>query len=154
MDSLDLELAFASFPVRLAGKEYTLREMNGEDADAATNDVISRLKTDGKTVSSVKDLRARFLSMCLFDQGTGQKVPMAHIRTWPTTVIAKLYKRGQQLNGMDDSEKSSAKADDLEPIVSMIETDRVNEALDSLKAIVEGLRRKDAEKEEADTKND
>jgi hypothetical protein len=94
-------------------KEYTLREMNGEQRDKYQSLVATRARTDsqGRPVGlkSYDDLTATLISYCLMDKGTNQQVSVKAIQQWGSKSQMTIFKMCQELNGMDDDAEEKAK---------------------------------------------
>jgi hypothetical protein len=95
-------------------KKFTLREFVGKDRDAWFNFLGQRATiVDGK-VAEVKDfsgLQSHLLSLCMHDE-KGDKVTEEFIQdNLKATVIEKLFRAAQKLNGLDIGAEEQAKND-------------------------------------------
>jgi len=90
---------------------YRLQEMSGWDRDQHT--AWSRSKTelvDGVRVTKdFNDLEAMLISRCLFDEETGEKVPLEEIRKLPSHVQHTLSEICYALNALTTEEEDEAK---------------------------------------------
>lgn len=152
MQSNDAPLVFDDLsrreePVRIAGKEYVLRE--GTEADVAkwTNSHTAAAKiVDGKLagIGNVADNRKLLVHLCLFEpisdgQGnqTGERnVPLPVIAAWPHRVVDPIFERAKKLCGVGEDraltrEELRAKIAELQEQLAKVEgtdSDSVAEA--------------------------
>ncbi|MFA5376327.1 MAG: hypothetical protein WC455_11335 [Dehalococcoidia bacterium] len=98
-------------PVKLSGKDYSLREASGDAATKFANARLSCIKLgpDGKpqTVRGIADVEPLLVSLCLFDE-SGKNVPEATVRSWPARVQKVLYDRAKEMSHLDDLETEAA----------------------------------------------
>jgi hypothetical protein len=104
---------FKSLPIKISGRDYTLKEIDGTQRDAYLNDMASRMKfEDGKPagIKNFTGLQSKLLSMCLFDPD-GKPVPQAVINKWPSSLQAALFDEARKLSGLDKEAGEEAKND-------------------------------------------
>ena len=98
-------------PVKLSGKDYSLREASGDAATKFANARLNCIKLgpDGKpqTVRGIADVEPLLVSLCLFDE-TGKNVPEATVRSWPARVQKVLFERAKEMSHLDDLETEAA----------------------------------------------
>ena len=96
-------------------KEYTIKEMVGTEFGKWRTAMATRLKVspDGKPlgVRDFKGMEASLISKCLYDE-TGQPVPERVIEAWPTAAQQELFRKCQEINGMDKDEEDDKKGKD------------------------------------------
>lgn len=105
-DTLDLR----EVSVCIAGKNYTLREANGEAARRYRNTVLkaARLGPDGKPVSidGMADAEMVLINQCLIDH-SGRMTPIAVLAGWPSHILKKLFVRIQEISDLKESEEDT-----------------------------------------------
>lgn len=91
-------------PVRVDGKDYVIRELDGQG-------LTKWRKMDGSTITvqedgtasmtgiNIKDPEVELLSLCLFDD-QGRVVPRTLIQTWPSRALQGLFKIAQDVSGL------------------------------------------------------
>lgn len=114
-----------SAPVKISGREYVLREADGEAAIAYRDASVRAAKfTDGKLsgADGLAAAEAMLVSRCLFPVGDGGKVaetPVTErfVRSLPNRVFKRLYEKVKEVSdiGTDDGTdpKDQALADAL-----------------------------------------
>lgn len=117
-----------SVPVRIAGKDYVLRETTGDASCKWRNALLAatKLGSDGKptSLSGMADSEPLLVSLCLFevyDQGGERKersVPLGVVRAWPYRLVKALFNRAKQISHLDEEQESE------EALLSRMEADR------------------------------
>jgi hypothetical protein len=106
-DTLDLR----ETPVKIAGKDYVLREANGEAARKFRNAVIkaARFNAEGKAerLEGAADAELVLINECLVD-ASGRKTPIAVLAGWPNRVLRALFQEAKRLSDLDEPESSLA----------------------------------------------
>jgi hypothetical protein len=105
-DSIDLQ----EVPVQIAGKNYTLREANGEAARRYRNALLrsAKLGPDGKPVSldGMADAEMVLVNECLIDK-SGRKTPIQVLGSWPASVIKKLFNKAYAMSDLKEGEEDT-----------------------------------------------
>lgn len=101
-------------PVKIAGKDYVLREAGEAFASKYQNALMSSTKvvegTDGNksaTVQGISDTEALLVSLCLFEIGQNNSkvnVNVNTIRTWPHRVVKPLFQKAEEISGLGANE--------------------------------------------------
>lgn len=121
MDPLVFEtIEIQKVPVKIAGKDYELRELNGKQRDAYLTKNNARMRfIKGKPagLTSFDGVQTDLLVECLFDVETNKAVPVAVIQTWPASIqdalfeaARKLSKLGKEAEAKDPDEDDDTKA--------------------------------------------
>lgn len=106
--------AQAEEPIKIKGRDgvvrdYTLREMDGDDLGRWMNAIHERLsekkgskfRGNGHAKTDYRGMHADLISLCLYD-ADGKRVSKDVIRKWPASLQSTLFKKSQRLNGLDD----------------------------------------------------
>jgi hypothetical protein len=105
-DTIDLQ----EVPVQIAGKNYTLREANGEAARRYRNALLrsAKLGPDGKPVSldGMADAEMILVNECLIDK-SGRKTPIQVLGSWPANVIKKLFNKAYAMSDLKEGEEDT-----------------------------------------------
>lgn len=95
-------------------KSWTLRELDGTERNKFLNKMASRVKigAGGKAVGikSFDGFQADLLKMCLFDEN-GEAINIEDIEALPSSTQQELFKKAQQLCGLDKDEEKDEKND-------------------------------------------
>ena len=113
MNELEFTLKLEEIPVILDGKEYTLRELTGQQRDAYMDDMNKRMRyVGGKAEGFTKfeGLQAGLLAKCLFDS-EGKNVSEKTIQMYPSHVVQALFAKAQELSGLNESGAEEVKND-------------------------------------------
>ncbi len=103
---LDLSLELKTVEVKLGGKTCTLVELDGTQRDKYSTDLGKRIVfVEGKAqgFKNFEKLQTSLLKLCLKDDG-GTLIPEATLLSYPSSVLATLFKEAQKLNGLDELE--------------------------------------------------
>lgn len=105
-DSLDL----LTVPVTIAGKKYTLREIDTQGACRYNNAKLHGTKFDenGKAVGigNLADVEPLLVSLCLFEDGQPTHVPLSVVSAWPYRVVKPLFDKAKEISHLDEREKA------------------------------------------------
>jgi len=127
-ETLRLKLTLKEIPVVLEGEEgeevhYVLREMPGDERADWMNKMRKRLSmgVDGKTVSilNYKGFQESLLTKCLFNSDNENVKPDV-LQKWPGGTLTELFKRAQELSGLDMKDANDIKKMDREGLSSFI----------------------------------
>lgn len=101
-------------PVKIAGKDYVLREAGEAFASKYQNALMRSTKVvegaDGNksaTVDGISDTESLLVSLCLFEVGAnGSKtnVNINTIKTWPHRVVKPLFQKAEEISGLGANE--------------------------------------------------
>jgi len=114
-DTVDL----IELPVKIAGKEYVLKEASG-DVAVTYRDALLACTTLGDNfkpskIEGMASTEALLVSLCLFQVGVeGKQTPVSEtvIRSWPNKIIKPLYNKAKEISELDETEEGSDAADD------------------------------------------
>lgn len=85
-------------------KNWSLKELFGDERDAWLDIQQTKVKFDPKGnptgISSIKDVAASLISMCLYDEAD-KRVPIDVIRKLPAESQDDLFDACQRMNGLD-----------------------------------------------------
>lgn len=91
-------------PVKIKGKNYTLREATGDVASDYINARYKRVtySADGRSrkLGDMGDLQPLLVSGCLYDED-GEQVDEDLIRSWPARVQRTLFERATEISQID-----------------------------------------------------
>ena len=101
-------------PVRLDSgggviKEYTLRELTGQEFDKWKTGATKRYDTEGN-LSNHDGFWASLIAMCMVDSD-GAKVPLSLILNFPASAQRVLFSECQKLNAMVEEDPADPDAD-------------------------------------------
>lgn len=92
--------------------DHELREMAASARDEYLNSLGDRVRIDkdGRPigVKNFKGMQSDLLVRCLFLKGEDKPIPASAIQSWPSSVVAELYKEAQTLNHLNQTEKEVA----------------------------------------------
>lgn len=105
MEDLNFSLTLKTVSVTLDDKAYLLKEMTGGDRDKYLSTLGAKLSygPDGKPtgLKSFDGLQSHGLSLCLYYEESGKKVPITVINQFPAAVQDSLWKAAQELSAID-----------------------------------------------------
>lgn len=128
-------------PVRIAGKQYVLREASTDAATKYRNAVLksTRLDRDGHAMSldGSADVEPLLVSMCLFevnDKGEtlNRPVNVSVVKTFPSKVTKELYDRVRAISGLgaeDTEEELEKEIKDLQERLEELREKKLKEAV-------------------------
>jgi hypothetical protein len=144
-DSIDLQ----EVPVQIAGKNYTLREANGEAARRYRNALLrsAKLGPDGKPVSldGMADAEMILVNECLIDK-SGRKTPIQVLGSWKAGIIKKLFNKAYAMSDLKEGEE-----DTIEGLKKRKE--RLEKELEETKAKLAKLQPEESGEEEGEESN-
>lgn len=106
MDYTDETLELPEVLVKMpGGLNYILQAANEEKVIAYRDRGMRAAKfgDEGTLVgmSGGSETQAFFVSLCLFEEGSGRPVPLAVIRTWKPHIVADLFNRLKRISKLD-----------------------------------------------------
>lgn len=108
---LSFDLAVVSIPVKVGGKQYTMKEASSGTATAYKNMVINNTKMgpDGKpqSMKNVADAEPFLVSKCLWDSNN-KNPDLYEVREWPSRVTTQLFEKIKEISGMDQDDEMDA----------------------------------------------
>lgn len=109
------------------GKEYTLKEANGEDGLAYRNAVLecTQYNDDGKPtkMKGLANVDHLLLSRLLVDS-EGKSVSIQTIKGWPSSIVTRLVDKAKEISdigGADDLDKLKEERDKLNRRIAKLE---------------------------------
>lgn len=99
------DISLIEVPVKIAGKDYILREASGGAAEKYRDASIAGMTfTDGKLtrVEGLAGVESLLVSLCLFND-KGLPVPLSLIRSWPSRVQKRLFERAKKISDLNES---------------------------------------------------
>lgn len=115
MENLEFSLKLQEVPVKItesdgAVKDYTLRELDGQERDRFLDDFGNRVKYSGTEVQGLnkyEGLQAGLLALCLRDERK-ELVKVEVIQKYPASVLSALFKAAQTLSKLTMTDKELA----------------------------------------------
>jgi len=109
---LDFEdLTPIELPVKIAGKEYLLREASGEDARIYNNARMRGVQMEGDKILSLPEdsagIPSLLVSRCLWETKDGKptaRVAIQKVRGWPERVIKPLFEKAKDISELQDED--------------------------------------------------
>lgn len=107
----EAELSFASKPVRIGKKWYTLREADEGAAVQyrSAGAACARFNPDtGKPerVEGLAALQPLLVSLCLYDNEKDQRVSLEFVKKLPPRIVKKLYEEAQVMSHLIEGEET------------------------------------------------
>lgn len=107
--NIELSLELKSQTVKLGGRPYTVRELDGAARGLYLNSMSNRVKINaqGKPVgmTTFEGLETSLLKLCLYDDIDGVLVSEKEMAHWPASVLSKLFDIASDLSGLNDAAK-------------------------------------------------
>jgi len=111
------DLALIEVPVKIAGKEYLLREASGEDARIYNNARMQGVQMEGEKILSLPEdsagIPSLLVSRCLWETKDGKatvRVALNKVRGFPSRIIGPLFEKAKEISGLeDDTEETISK---------------------------------------------
>jgi hypothetical protein len=111
-------LAPIEVPVKIAGRNYVLREATGEAAGKyraaslrgaeITHDDETGQRTI-KRLESAADVEPLLVSLCLFDVTDGERtVSIETVKAWPARVQRALFEKAKEISQLDEADDLAA----------------------------------------------
>jgi len=111
---LTFETKLKEIPVVIDGKNYTIKELNGELQEEYTDSMSGRMQfnDEGKMtgMTSYKGLRTGLIAACLYDDN-GALVSEDILKKWPSSVLQSLFDAASELSGLNQGADVQAKND-------------------------------------------
>lgn len=125
MDALNFDISRKEVEVVLGKggekKKYILREFCGLARDKYTKSIFESIEVEGVADDKVKikniktdglvGSESKLIALCLFTEEDDKPVSEEVIQSYPVTVIDRLYKACQELNGLGAKAEAQAKND-------------------------------------------
>lgn len=145
------ELVFDSLtpieiPVTIAGKKYKLREASESAATDYRNAQLMAMRVNENaegnrtaTVGKLIETESILVSQCLFeindsDSKTIEKmVPLAEVRKWPHRIVNTLFKKAEEISGLEKKETKEdliKRKKDIENKINKLENQNQNNGTD------------------------
>jgi hypothetical protein len=110
------DLSVIEVPVKVAGRNYVLREATEEAACRWRNHMLraTRIGQDGRPtgIGDLADSEPLLVSLCLFEakeDGTaGAPVKLAAVKGWPSRVVGRLFAKAKQISELEEKEDRAA----------------------------------------------
>jgi hypothetical protein len=116
---LEFDLDCQEQPVKIAGEDYVLVELNGKQRDKWLTNIGNRRKTDkkGNPIGGFNfdGMQAALVTECLFKvaaDGTRTGVPIETIQRWPAKVSGGLFDAARGLSGLDEDDEQDDSGND------------------------------------------
>jgi hypothetical protein len=142
MDSLNFDdITPIEVPVTINKKSYVLREANEAGAARYKNAQFKAMKLaegiDGSKTSSIDGMaetEALLVSVCLFEKtenGGEKNVPIEEIKRLPHRVIEPLFKRAEEISGLQNKESKEDLVKKIKECQGKLAKIKANESSDS-----------------------
>lgn len=132
------DIAPIEVPVTIKGKSYVLREANEAASARYKNMQFKAMKLaegiDGSKTSSIDGMaetEALLVSLCLFEKtenGGEKNVPLEEIKRLPHRVIEPLFKRAEEISGLQNKETKEDLVKKIKECQAKIAKLKANEA--------------------------
>jgi len=96
-----LNSIFESKNIKINNEEYTIKEMNGEEASDYESSMITM--TNGKPIYNMKDAKVKLIQLTLHqnEKQLFEKKDIGLINKMPYSVINKIFKVASEINKLD-----------------------------------------------------
>ena len=105
------------FKFRWKGKEYTLREPDGDAAAQYQNMLMASasMSSDGKVqrITGMADSEPVLVSACVFQGNTEKNVLLIHVKKWPSRLVDDLFEKAKEYGEKDKEDKKDPAKNDL-----------------------------------------
>lgn len=98
------DLSVIEIPVSIDGKQYFLREADGEAEAKFRNALMEGVEIgpEGKPVRvrGSADAEPLLVHLCLWDKAypEGRRVPLDRVKAWPSRVVRKLFNKAKEIS--------------------------------------------------------
>ncbi len=113
-DSFDFnDLTLIEIPVSVDGKDFILREADGDTAKKYQNALLGSftLGPEGKPskIAGLANVEPMLVSLCLFPVDANGNTSKQHVQEsvvgkWPSRVVKKLYEKAKEISEIDKTE--------------------------------------------------
>lgn len=128
-DSLELK----EVEVKLAGKEYILREASSAAGVMYRNAMLKATKLNPETgkpasLENFADAEPLLVSLCLVRKEDGAAIPLTTIKTWPSKVVTDLFDRAKAISNLEEKKDIEALTKQRDKLDKQIADEQTREA--------------------------